>query len=95
MHCQPLQGAQGLYLKCHHSTLTLFEVSPFNYIQTYWWYWLLSSPNICPFQGGPSLLRPVLQGAVCAPMCQVPGLYHISENQYHYLECPGSYHILF
>ena len=76
------QGAQGLqYMNCHHSTtlnqnlLMVLVVAITN--------------SFCPFQGRPSLLRPVLQGAVCAPMCQVPGLYHISENHYHYLECPG------
>ena len=83
MHCQPPQGAQGLqYMNCQHSTLS----KPIDGIGCY------LHQFFCPFQGGPSLLRPVLQGAVCAPMCQVPGLYHISENHYHYLECPGSYH---
>merc|ERR1712004_782265 len=37
----------------------------------------------CLHKGGPSLLRPVLQGAVCAPMCQVPGLYHIRLHPRH------------
>ena len=35
-------------------------------------------------QGGPAVLRPVLQGAVCSALCKMPRLHYIGDfhNQY-------------